>query len=251
VHRSPRTSTGRVCVVHVNVGPEIQRGAQALATFLNKNGSDGGGYHWVIDDKEKIRLANDDQLVYGAKGGGANLIGLHYCIIGSADQSAAQWADSYSQAAMRICAQQIAADCAMKSISPTHTPGSFTGVCGHHDVTLAFHVVGGHYDPGPNFPWAHFMSLVGTKPPTTAWPYGGDMPMPTDVVDVLDNDEGQWKLTADGGVQAIRGPFHGSYPGLPASARVGTRYFTAITANRGRAGYTLWANDGAFYSFPT
>jgi hypothetical protein len=239
-----------VCVVHVNVGPEIEHGAQGLATFLEHNGSDGGGYHHIIDDHEKIRIARDDQLVYGAKGGGANLLGLHYCIIGSADQTAQQWMDPYSVSAMVICADQIRNDCDSKSIAKVHTPGSFSGVCGHHDVTLAFHVVGGHYDPGTNFPWNYFMQLVNPPAPPTAWPFGDDMPKPTDVVDVLDNDEGLWKLTADGGVQAVRGPFHGSYPGLPPAARQGTRYFMTITANRGKAGYTLWGSDGASYSFP-
>lgn len=254
MHKEPRASSGKVCVVHVNVGPEKEGGARSLVN--NVLPKIDGGYHWVIDNKESIRVAADNELVYGAKGGTANAVGLHYCIIGQATQTAAEWDDPYSQDAITRCAAQVGADCRAKNINPSRTPGVFDGVCGHVDVTIFFRVVGGHTDPGPAFPWPHFIDLVrkyanlNVSVPTTVWPFGADMPQPSDVVDVLINSEGKWRLTADGGVQTVRGPFHGSYPGLPAAARQGVRYFTAIRANEGRAGYTLFANDGGEYSFP-
>jgi hypothetical protein len=160
MHKEPRGSAGRVCVIHVNVGPEKAGGARSLVTNVLPN--QAGGYHWVIDNVEAIRCANDNELVYGARGGTANELGLHYCIIGQADQSAAEWMDDYSQAAMQLCARQIAADCKAKNIVITRTPGAFIGVCGHADVTRAFNVPGGHTDPGPNFPWDYFLGLCRT-----------------------------------------------------------------------------------------
>lgn len=80
-----------------------------------------------------------------------------------------------------------------------------------------------------------------------------DMPNPTDTVDALSNQFGSWRLTAQGGIYTERGSFYGSYLQLPASDRLGSRYFIAITErvdNPTKAGYTLWANDGADYTFP-
>lgn len=34
------------------------------------------------------------------------------------------------------------------------------GFCTHNDVTIAFHHVGGHTDPGPNFPKSLYMQMV-------------------------------------------------------------------------------------------
>lgn len=91
--------------------------------------------------------------------------------------------------------------------------------------------------------------------PGHSWPAStgdNDMPLPTDTVGALSTTYGSWRLTADGGVATERGPFYGSYLSLPADQRQGVRHFTSITerVDDPRApGYTLWANDGAKYTF--
>ena len=62
---------------------------------------------------------------------------------------------------------------------------------------------------------------------------------------------GVWVATRDGGVRAYRNaPFWGSYPGLPAEARQGTRTFVDISErDDGAEGYMLHASDGALYRF--
>jgi hypothetical protein len=77
-----------------------------------------------------------------------------------------------------------------------------------------------------------------------------DMPKGTDIVDALTTpkDDGVWLLQRDGGVLTRgKAPMFGSYPGLPASQRQGTRAFVAIEALG--AGYRLVADDGSVYRF--
>ncbi len=45
----------------------------------------------------------------------------------------------------------------IKKLSSGEAQGSGRGVCGHVDLGAAG---GGHYDPGPNFPWARVMDLA-------------------------------------------------------------------------------------------
>jgi hypothetical protein len=44
------------------------------------------------------------------------------------------------------------------------------GFCGHIDVTNACNRRGGHWDPGPAFPWQHFLSLIGGDVSETSIP---------------------------------------------------------------------------------
>ena len=63
---------------------------------------------------------------------------------------------------------------------------------------------------------------------------------------------GVWVATRDCGVRAYRNaPFFGSYPGLPAEARQGTRTFVDISERDDDApGYMLHGSDGSLYRFP-
>lgn len=85
-------------------------------------------------------------------------------------------------------------------------------------------------------------------------PVGGDdVPGMKDCVDALATSEGAWRLQYDGGVETIRGPFHGSYFTLPAAVRNDPgRRFSAITAavTGSARGYTLHSVRGEAYTFP-
>jgi hypothetical protein len=250
MHREPRMSTGRIQVIHVNVGPDREGGARALvANVLERNGPDGGGYHWVHDNRESIRTASDNQLVYGAKGGSANALGLHYCIIGSPDQTAADWTDAYSIAAIEQCAKQVAADALAKNLPIEHRPGEFYGQCGHHDVTIAFKVRGGHYDPGPNFPWPLFMDRVRVH---AALKLVAPKPKGAKPVVIFTNPEHKapdgtpsYYVVKDGGsVHPYAAPFFGDLNGIPLAAPIVSGCCTP-SGN----GYLLLGADGGVFAF--
>jgi hypothetical protein len=84
-------------------------------------------------------------------------------------------------------------------------------------------------------------------------PGGDDVPAEKDFVDALSTAEGAWRLQYDGGVETIRGPFHGSYFSLPAKDQNDPhRRFSAITApvNGAARGYTIHSTAGEAYTFP-
>jgi hypothetical protein len=139
-------------------------------------------------------------------------------------------------------------------VGPSELKAGQRGICSHKDVSDAWHQ-SDHWDPGTGFPWTNFMALV----------TGGDIAPEED--DVADNDvvgeiavsaRAYYQLERAGGVRVVgqdrepidNEPFHPyyilgndgcvyrfgpelnhgafSYPGLPADARQGNRYFVAI-----------------------
>jgi len=254
--RWARTRPIRQIVVHVNVGPETPgTSGESLGRYLD---SITGGYHHVHDDDSTLTLARDDQCVAGARGGDCNEVAIHHCIIGRADQSAAQWADRFSVAAVERCAVAVAKDCVAHNLNAVRIVGEAiqargrTGICGHGDVSRAWSVQGGHTDPGPAFPWGEFVADVQARlgPPAGPWPdeWSLDVAQPGDVIAVLSDAAGTAKLKADGAVVTVSGPFWGSYFSIPAGSRLGVRHFVAIT-RRGVDGYTIWGHDGSRYDF--
>lgn len=162
MQQSPRTTPIDRIYLHTNEGPETAGGAQNLVNYLQRI---DGGYHVVVDDKNTVRAAADDQVVWAE--GGDNSRSLSICLIGYAGQSAGDWGDPYSTAELERAAQQVAAWCKQYGVPGVHVqpgvPGEAPtdrGIALHgddHDPHSA-----GHTDPGPNFPLASFIARVNT-----------------------------------------------------------------------------------------
>lgn len=113
------------------------------------------------------------------------------------------------------------------------------------DALAAMH---GLFSPMDWEDW-HYEPIKGWKPVAPAQD-------PRRIVDELDCDPDfgwkkgdKWVLQADGGVITRgRAPFYGSYPGLPADLRIGSRTFKKITPFRG--GYALVSTKNEWYHFP-
>lgn len=107
---------------------------------------------------------------------------------------------------------------------------------------------------GPAHAWlkAGLPAPAGTGPTQNA-PTGEFDVQLSDVTGHLKTAHGEWYQQADGGIRTVSGNFHGSYPGLPASLRVGPdrRFYAELEARAdGQPGYVLHSNDGAEYAFP-
>lgn len=125
-------------------------------------------------------------------------------------------------------------------LSAAQAQGTGRGVCGHVDLGSAG---GGHWDPGPSFPWDQVMSLAtGGTPTTPDQPTQGGTNML-----VTCPTGGYWMLDPGGGVFAKGGaPFHGSLPGLgvtPSAPVIGG------AATPSGQGYWLAGRDAMVYSF--
>ena len=140
-------------VYHANQGPE--RGSlEGLLAFC-QNKANGASYNRIVDARGRIGLSNDDNYIPWAAGTTGNRIGLHVCALGYAEQSRAEWLDP--EALLDGLALQTAAwsqqyGIPLVKISGADLRARKRGVCGHADISDAWHEVD-HTDPGPNFPY--------------------------------------------------------------------------------------------------
>lgn len=91
---------------------------------------------------------------------------------GYASQSAEDWIDVYGLQMLEISSKHYAKRCQDLGIPPrkinehqlreavlSRNPNR-GGICGHIEITKAAGVYGGHWDPGPNFPWSYYIDRV-------------------------------------------------------------------------------------------
>jgi hypothetical protein len=114
----------------------------------------------VVDENSAIKTAGDREAVWGA--GGVNSKAWHVCITGWSAQTAAEWDDPASRAALVIAAELVRQAADLLGVPKTRTtdPRTGRGICGHVDVSRYFAASQGHTDPGVGFPWDHFLDMV-------------------------------------------------------------------------------------------
>lgn len=166
MHVEPRNgaSIDRI-YLHTNEGPEQPGGASGLANYLLNNGSDGGGYHYVVGDVG-VRIAEDDTIVWGA--GGDNTHSLHLVFEGFAAQTPEQWKDAFSTKEIGLAVMVVASWCKMHNIPPEKFAPAAPGQAptgrgiGEHAYDHA-PSSDGHSDPGFGFPIDGFIALVAAQ----------------------------------------------------------------------------------------
>lgn len=164
-------SAVRLIVIHTTECREVAGAAPAVASFFSKPRLDAhgnrlwGSSHLVVDSTTIIECVKPMHEAYGAKGGDANATGYHVELCGFAAQTAADWQDAYSRGELALAARAVACVAAhfgvpIVHLTPDEIAAGASGFCGHRDITQAFHVIGGHSDPGVEFPWDAFLGLV-------------------------------------------------------------------------------------------
>jgi hypothetical protein len=173
----PRSFTGgrdtpvRLSVVHTTEGHAGATAAEDGCT-IDKNRTDGTSCHVFHDNdssrQEVLRRDTAHSAFYHG-----NTLGVHHEQCGTASWTSAQWSGGYQRAMIRRMARAVADDCVTYGLEPRrlsvaevrrafYGPAPYPkGICGHIDITNAFpEDPGSHTDPGPNFPWADFISMV-------------------------------------------------------------------------------------------
>lgn len=228
--------------------------ARATALYFASRAA-GGSAHYVTDVNGEEHCVEDRYIAYHAPPNGGS-IGIEIC--GQPTYTRQEWLSPEVWPAV-LRAQTRAREVCHRHGVPwvrltvADLKAGHHGVCGHVDVSLAFRY-SDHTDPGTTFPWDRFLAEPVTQ--TAPYPTGDDVPAPNDVVaSALCPDGGGWNLHGDGGVTAWPGTPRGvprdywaisndggayhfdpalqatgqiSYPGLPAAARAGSRYFVAL-----------------------
>jgi len=145
-------------VIHTSEqGAEFENSAEGLCAFIGTpaTSTNVASYHYVIDTDKVFPLVRDDYRAHAA--GGGNSQGLHICFPGKAAQTPAEWHDAISTAQLEQCARWLADKSQeyripLSRLDPQDLVEGNKGVCGHVDVTNAFHQ-STHTDPGVNFPY--------------------------------------------------------------------------------------------------
>jgi hypothetical protein len=156
--------TVRLIIVHTIESPEgIDTAENCAAWFAGHRGDPPmASAHACVDANSLVRCVRPEHIAFAAPG--ANKDGYQIEHAGRARQSAAEWADEYSENMLRISAAH-AARIALAYAVPTIKLDAAAilagdaGFCGHRDVNRAYGK-SSHWDPGEHFPWDHYLDLV-------------------------------------------------------------------------------------------
>lgn len=158
-------------VIHDEEYPFKDHAAFDIAEFFHKQARNDSGTsaHRVVDNREIIRTVHWHDIAWAAPG--ANNNGMHWEQSGYARMTTRDWNDDYGKEQLELLSADIAHMAHFLGIKPVRLNahnlqenklaghGLHRGICGHDTVTAAF-PQGSHTDPGPNFPWSHFMERV-------------------------------------------------------------------------------------------
>lgn len=160
----------RFIVIHYTAGSERATSAEDGALY-NQRRTDGTSAHYFVDSDSVVHCVETDDRAHCARRHG-NILGIQYELCGTA-QTRAQWLDAASRATLVNAARQAARDCKRYGIPVRHLsvkqtreaytkyPDGPKGFVGHVDCTYAFPEDNGdHTDPGKDFPWDVFLSMV-------------------------------------------------------------------------------------------
>lgn len=140
----------------------------------------GGSAHYVCDVAEEVHCLPDNVVAWHAPPN-PHSIGIEIC--GETYYTKAQWLSPSVWPACLLAAARTRELCQrfglpMVKLNATDLLAGGHGVCGHVDVSMAWHQ-SDHTDPGPNFPWVEFMAAVngGVSPVVPASASRKDDPM--------------------------------------------------------------------------
>jgi N-acetyl-anhydromuramyl-L-alanine amidase AmpD len=151
-------------VIHDTEGSAHGQSAEDGARY-NQTRDDGTSAHYFFDNNSGVHCVHSSDRAHTARRTG-NLYGLQYELCGRASWSQATWLNDYGRAMLELTAEQVARDCKKFDIPVRHLTvaqvrNKERGICSHWDITRAFPEDNGtHTDPGPNFPWTHFLNRV-------------------------------------------------------------------------------------------
>lgn len=163
----PRVNKRTLIVIHTMENPEKPYQAENVALWFagrTTTAAPAASAHYCIDEDSIVQCVRETDGAWHAGPVNGYSIGIEHS--GYASQSNVDWNDRSSQAILQRSAILAAGICKRYGIAvekvtleqlKSHTA---IGFCGHVDVTEALTAGKGHTDPGVNFPWDAYLSLV-------------------------------------------------------------------------------------------
>ncbi len=167
LHFPGKGGARRLIVIHTMENPEKPYQAENVALWFagrTQAVAPVASAHFCIDEDSIVQCVRETDDAWHAGPVNGFSIGLEHA--GYANQNEGQWDDPQSRAILWRSAKLASTLCKRYNIPVEHVTqaslkdGTAHGFCGHVDVTTALTKGRGHTDPGPNFPWTHFLELV-------------------------------------------------------------------------------------------
>ncbi len=160
-YRRGRIEPVRCVVIHTAEIGESLQGAEALMKVCAVN-ERMASWHYAVDADSVTQSVREEDTAFHAPGLSHCSVGIEHA--GRAKQTADEWGDDFSQRMLELSAELTAGICKRHGIpcvriGVEEVRNGHAGVCGHADVSKAFGK-SDHWDPGPGFPWAHYMDRV-------------------------------------------------------------------------------------------
>lgn len=154
----------QLIVIHTTEGSAHAGSAEDGAAYDARR-TDGTSTHYFVDSDSVVQCVRTNDQAHAARAQG-NRRGIQYELCARAGYSEDWWGSLYALSMMKRAAEQAARDAKKWDIPVRHLTvaqvrDGAKGFCGHYDVTRAFPQDNGtHTDPGANFPWSVFLTMV-------------------------------------------------------------------------------------------
>lgn len=150
-----RTQKIRAIVIHTAECAETPNAAENVGAYFAGTQAPKASAHYGVDSDSTVQYVADTDTAWHAGPVNPWTIGIE--LAGQAGQSAADWLDVYSTSMLQNLAALVNDLCTVHGIPLVRLQGQAikteAGIFGHVDVSRAYGTIGGHWDPGPNFPW--------------------------------------------------------------------------------------------------
>lgn len=161
-YRKNRTKPVRLLVIHTAECGKTTKAAEHIMSY-NQRRDTKVSCHEAVDADSVIAGVRPWDTAWTQ--GVVNDYAYSWELAGRAGQSKADWADDYNVKMLALLARRVAMvavcyDIPIKKLTPAAVKRGDAGICGHWDITRGFEVRGGHWDPGPSFPWKTFIADV-------------------------------------------------------------------------------------------
>ena len=159
----------RLIVIHSTESSEGLGNAEAIAKWFAADTAPQASAHYVIDPGATVQCVAVADVAWHAGRVNGYSVGLELC--GKAGQTREQWTDGTSFQMLDRASKlvrRLSEECEipLEWVSDAAlVDGTAHGLTTHAQISRAFKVPGGHWDPGPNFPGDLFLALCQAERP--------------------------------------------------------------------------------------